>query len=104
MNKQIRKLAEQATSTLSVNHEGYRGSKGYTEQVKYFDKEKFAELIVKECGELVKARLNHIPDDQYDWVGYNYGETAVVYGLLDTFQEHFGVDCDPKNSKFGIAK
>ena len=63
-----------------------------------------AELLIRECGELVKARLNHIPDDQEDWVGHNYGETAAVYGLLDTFQEHFGVDCDPKNSKFGVAK
>lgn len=57
-----------------------------------------------ECGELVKARLNRIPDDQDDWDGHNYGETAAVYGLLDTFQEHFGVDCDIKNSKFGVKE
>ena len=48
MNEKIKELAEQATSTLSVNHEGYRG-KGYIEQVEYFDKGKFAELIVAEC-------------------------------------------------------
>jgi len=51
MNERIRKLAEQATSTLSMNHEGYRG-KGYIEQVEYFDKEKFAELIVRECAKV----------------------------------------------------
>jgi hypothetical protein len=50
MNERIKELAEQATSTLSVKHEGYRGSKGYTEQVEFFDKEKFAELIVRECA------------------------------------------------------
>jgi len=53
MNERIRKLAEQATSTLSMNHEGYRG-KGYIEQVEYFDKEKFAELIVRECMSYMK--------------------------------------------------
>ena len=47
MNERIKELAEQATSTVSVNHEGYRG-KGYTEQVEFFDKEKFAELIVQD--------------------------------------------------------
>ena len=66
--------------------------------------EKFAELIVGECADLVKARLNHIPDNQDDWDGHNYGETAAVYGILDTFQEHFGVDCDPENSKFGVEE
>ena len=34
-----------------MNHEGYRG-KGYIEQVEYFDKEKFAELIVRECAKV----------------------------------------------------
>ena len=51
MNERIRELAEQATSPLSMNHEGYRG-KGYIEQVEYFDKEKFAELIVRECAKV----------------------------------------------------
>jgi len=36
-----------------MNHEGYRG-KGYIEQVEYFDKEKFAELIVRECMSYMK--------------------------------------------------
>jgi len=67
-------------------------------------RKKFAELIVKECADLVKARLNHIPDNQDDWDGHNYGETAAVYGILDAFQEHFGVDCDPENSKFGVEE
>ena len=67
-------------------------------------RKKFAELIVQECSKLVKARLNHIPNNQDDWDGHNYGETAAVYGILDAFQEHFGVDCDPKNSKFGVEE
>ena len=55
MNERIKELVGQATSILSVNHEGYRG-KGYTEQVEFFDKEKFAELIVAECVQTVQDR------------------------------------------------
>ena len=47
MNERIKQLAEQATSIVDVKHEGYRG-KGYTEQVEFFDKEKFAELLIRE--------------------------------------------------------
>ena len=55
MNERIKELIKQATSTLPVNHEGY-GSKGYIEQVEYFDKEKFAELIVLECMKVADDR------------------------------------------------
>ena len=66
MNERIKQLAEQATSTLSMNHEGYRG-KGYIEQVEYFDKEKFAELIVREC-----AKIADIADkNKCEWIGGN---------------------------------
>jgi hypothetical protein len=53
--------------------------------------EKFAELIVKECAELVKDQLKVIPADQKDWDGHNYGYTAAVYETLDRLEEHFGV-------------
>ena len=75
MNERIKQLAEQATSTLSVNHEGYRG-KGYIEQVEYFDKEKFAELIVLECADLVET--------QHTWI------TSVAASAL--IRKHFGVE------------
>ena len=77
MNERIRELARQATSTLSVNHEGYRG-KGYTEQVEYFDREKFAELIVKECA---KEAAYWTPADYY-------GAKTVEDRIL----QHFGVE------------
>ena len=53
MNERIKELVGQATSIVDMKHEGYRG-KGYTEQVEFFDKEKFAELIVKECMNIAK--------------------------------------------------
>ena len=69
MNERIRELAEQATSNISVVHEGYRG-KGYTEQVEYFDKAKFAELIVRECAEVAYKRSVHSgPSDIFKHFG-----------------------------------
>ena len=93
MNEQIRNLMIEAGKTIP-------GDK----QIDADFCQKFAELIVAECADLVKARLNHIPDNQDDWDGHNYGETAAVYGILDAFQEHFGIDCNSKNSKFGVEE
>jgi len=90
MNERIRELMAEADRKCSETRSVYD--------------EILAELIVRECADLVKARLNYIPDNQDDWDGHNYGETAAVYGILDAFQEHFGVDCDPENSKFGVEE
>jgi len=98
MNERIWELAKKA----GINLTPAQFSGVLEDEVDEFSLEDFAELIVRECSKLVKARLNHIPDNQDDWDGHNYGETAAVYGILDTFQEHFGVDCDPENSKFGV--
>jgi hypothetical protein len=60
MNKRIKELAEQATTEES---DGF----------KYFDKEKFAELIVKECTDFLKDTL----DDHF---------------AAEQLEEHFGVE------------
>ena len=73
MNERLRELVEQATSIVEVKHEGYRG-KGYTTQVEFFDKEKFAELIVRESTELLKQNDYH-----GEWLG-------------EKIKEHFGVE------------
>jgi hypothetical protein len=66
MNERIRELAEQATTEEA---DGF----------KYFDKEKFAELIVSECAELT---LDHKNDNYYNgWLDYR-----------DEIKRHFGVD------------
>jgi len=77
MNERIREFAEQATSTLSMNHEGYRG-KGYIEQVEYFDKEKFAELIVKECMQVADEGMAQVTM-KVEWPSYH-------------IKKHFGVE------------
>ena len=51
MNKRIQQLAEQCTSF----HTDYDFEHGYSD-VEYFDKEKFAELIVQECVRKVRNR------------------------------------------------
>jgi hypothetical protein len=60
MNERIRQLAEQATS--------YNNSDGWL-----FDKQKFAELIVRECSDFLKDTL----DDHF---------------AAEQLEEHFGVE------------
>ena len=87
MNKRIKELAEQATSTLSMNHEGYRG-KGYIEQVEYFDKEKFAELIVKDCLDIAFEVRGKPATDTHYVIGYDRACEKMISGI----REHFGVE------------
>ncbi len=52
MNERIRELAKQATTIEVIRGRGF----DETQYIKRFDKEKFAELIVKECAELMYGR------------------------------------------------
>jgi hypothetical protein len=70
MNKRIRELAEQATSIVEMV-----SSYGFTSSYANFDREKFAELIVKECAGKV------------DWILADGGKTQG-----DLIREHFGVE------------
>jgi hypothetical protein len=66
MNERIKELAEQATTRVdAVPNE----SMAYT----YFDTEKFAELIVRECADFLKDTL----DDHF---------------AAEQLEEHFGVE------------
>ena len=71
MNNRIRELAEQATETFTTYFDG-RGNVTET----YFDKEKFARLIVQECAGLFPA--------EYDTVE---GKTTIS----KIIKQHFGV-------------
>ena len=50
MNERIKELAEQATSIVEMV-----GPQGYTSSYANFDREKFAELIVRECVVMTKG-------------------------------------------------
>ena len=52
MNERIRKLAKQATTY-------YNGGLGT--EIELFDKEKFAELIVRECDRYARSAWEHGP-------------------------------------------
>jgi len=58
MNERIKELAEQATSSCIQ----YDPKTMMTERIQEFDKEKFAELIVKETMQVV---ANQLPGNQY---------------------------------------
>ena len=70
MNDRIRELAEQATTIVDTVN-----SQGYSSSYANFDREKFAELIVKECA------------DKVDWILAEGGKTQG-----DLIKEHFGVE------------
>ncbi len=71
MNERIKELAEQCTSWSE-------GSTWTSREV--FDKEKFAELIVRECAEV--AQMN-TPDTE---------ECEYTHLISEKIKEHFGVE------------
>ena len=68
MNERIKKLAEQCTEIVTG-----------IDEVEFFDKEKFAELIVQECAEVSK-RTGLLNQADYE------GEM-----IADAIKEHFGI-------------
>jgi hypothetical protein len=62
MNERIRELAEQATNIVEMV-----GPQGYTSSYANFDREKFAELIVKECA------LQCIHNEDMDLIEKHFG-------------------------------
>jgi hypothetical protein len=76
MNERIKQLAEQATSIVEMV-----GPQGYTSSYANFNREKFAELIVKECAE-VCFKI----DGEYD------GEEVLATWCGAGILEHFGMN------------
>ena len=82
MNERIRELAEQATTIVEMV-----GPQGYASSYANFDREKFAELIVREC-------IN-IGDNYEDILGNEpecFNCRKVAYGIVDKIKKHFGVE------------
>ena len=72
MNERIRELAEQATEIVEMV-----GPQGYASSYAKFDREKFAELIVQECGVALSPMLRDM----------------VSRGkAFDLIKQHFGVE------------
>jgi hypothetical protein len=76
MNERIQELAEQANE---LDYETFDEFNHKTVRHYKFNKQKFAELIIRECAELT---LDHKNDDYYaGWLDYR-----------DEIKKHFGVD------------
>ena len=82
MNERIKELVEQATTE---EHDGFR----------YFDKAKFAELIIQECAALAKSKSEHIEGIKTE----DHDDQVLLHSLAWRFKEfeyeikkHFGVE------------
>jgi predicted SnoaL-like aldol condensation-catalyzing enzyme len=73
MNERIRELRRQATLV-----ETYTSHNGSVHEGKSVDLEKFAELIVRECAEVITETRWHLPPTQQQ----------IAVGI----KEHFGVN------------
>jgi hypothetical protein len=86
MNKRIQELIIQCTDTVEI----YNDITGFTHEREFFDKEKFAELIVAECIEQVRGEFLPVLEDKEmmkdtHWDGYvQCGVDSVV-----AIREHF---------------
>ena len=76
MNERIKELAEQATTIVDTVN-----SQGYSSSYANFDREKFAELIVQECIDIIApytVRMSR-PGEEY------------LHPILE-IKKHFGVE------------
>jgi hypothetical protein len=74
MNERIQELIEQATTRQVVS-----GSDVFTTPPVYFNKEKFAELIVQECASIdFRHKVGLTSDDDFE--------------ISKVIKEHFGVE------------
>lgn len=91
MNERIKQLIEQAT----IRGEEYLpGNDGHPTPTTYFDKEKFAELIVAECTEQVRGQYIPVMEDKEmmkdtHWDGYVQCGVDSVVGIREYF---YGVE------------
>lgn len=86
MNEKIRELAEQATST----HTHLSPGGTFEETTRYFNKEKFAELIVAECIKQVEPTQHHEVWAQ-SYLGGVDG-LDLLYSKIKDIKKHFGVE------------
>jgi hypothetical protein len=80
MNERIRELAEQATTYIEPTSNSGEGW--------IFDKEKFAELIVRECRDIVEQDMKLAHIQMIPLTLEKYANSR----LREKIREHFGVE------------
>jgi hypothetical protein len=53
--------------------------------------QKFAELIVRECMEIVNVQRGSLSDDSDDWSDRDFGYDCALDDAKDMIKQHFGV-------------
>jgi hypothetical protein len=95
MNERIKELMQKTPHKvihgLIQNATGYsmqvyevNGVRTLGERVEFFDKEKFAELIAKECANAIREAAKRFPPTDLLWIGAMEESANVVI-------KHFGV-------------
>jgi len=79
MNERIRELAEQAIDTVEI----VNPDTGITHHREFFDKEKFAELIVRECANHCDLLLDHKISSEW---------SRGTHDCSRAIKKHFGVE------------
>ena len=87
MNERIQKLAEQATTIVDTVN-----SQGYSSSYANFDREKFAELIVRECITIVEEQKECLCEEQQYWSDHDYGYEMAVNDSSKGIKQFFGVE------------
>ena len=89
MNERIKQLAEQATDIV----ETFNPDTGITHHREFFNQEKFAELIVKECIQVSEAHAKNLESQPTDRLldAYDDGIVNGIYEATETIKQHFGV-------------
>jgi hypothetical protein len=82
MNERIRELREQAGM-----HDFVLEAMGIGEEF-----EKFAELIVRECLDIVEAQKESLCENQAAWSHDDYGYERAVNDSVEMVKKHFGVE------------
>jgi hypothetical protein len=92
MNERIKKLIEECT--FIYDDLVYDGTDSYMKTSEYFDKEKFAELIVKECLDIADGQKKWVEDmkvfNEQD-ANWNKARIQQSQRIVDKIKEHFGV-------------
>jgi len=83
MNERIRELIEQATT---IEEHGWGAS------YENFDREKFAELIVRECISIVDEQKECLHEEQKYWHDRDYGYALAVDDASKGIKQFFGVE------------
>jgi hypothetical protein len=92
MNERIQQLAEQATSIIEMV-----GPQGYTSSYANFDREKFAELILLECTQVLfneSERLYELSTEEPGWQNSQDYEMCAENCMdnITALERHFGIE------------